>query len=249
MRTRNLLLRLGGACAILLASGTAQAASLFLDSWGVSYGVWAPANKTSNQQVNVAVEDWTSGGNGYLGPGYGGQDYDCEAAYIGADDSNLYLAIVTGFPLAGRYDSNTGDRYMPGDLAIDVGSDGTYDYAVDVDGNGALRSGNLAWENPSIMGGPAWGHVMDPLRARSWTHTDVISGFRYGTFSGRYSIEAVIDRDLLPSASSYTLHWTMGCGNDGMNIAIQPVPEPSTILLLGAGLVGAAFAYRRRRPQ
>ena len=48
------------------------------------------------------------------------------------------------------------------------------------------------------------------------------------------------------SSSTWGFHWDMTCGNDVIEgAAPAPVPEPSTFVLLAAGLLGAVF-YRRR---
>ena len=57
-----------------------------------------------------------------------------------------------------------------------------------------------------------------------------------------------INTSSLPfSGESIGFHWTMQCGNDVIEGAAAPVPEPSTMLLLGSGLVGLWGVRKRRR--
>lgn len=244
---KTILLGGAAAAAFLLASAPGAEASLFLDTFGVSYDNWAP-NSFAPNNINYVVEDWKVGDNqtGWLDPGYGGDAYDAEAAYMAVDGQFLYVAVVTGFPLSGRASGN--DYFHAGDIGLDLNADGNYEYAVDVDGNGALRSGNLNWENPAIGGGQAWNGVSDPLRVTSWNNS-ATTQFSYASWQGRYAIEAIIDLgDMNGGSSTYDMHWTMGCGNDEieMRAVADPVPEPATMLLLGGGL-GLAGIVRRRR--
>ena len=174
---------------------------------------------------------------------------DVEAAYIGLDDDQLYIAVVTGFPESGLdgWGGHYWEHYDPGDLALDVTGDGVYDYAVDVSAGGLLRAGNLVWEDPAIDGHPAWGGAADPLRVTSWDQTKNVDGYRYGAFDGRYAVEAIIGlEDLGPMGGSVKLHWTMGCGNDVADL-VHPVPEPTGLLLLGGGLAMVGLLNGKRR--
>jgi hypothetical protein len=54
--------------------------------------------------------------------------------------------------------------------------------------------------------------------------------------------------DMGLSEDNFGLRWTMTCANDIIEGGNNPVPEPSTMLLLGIGLTGlAGNAFRKRR--
>jgi hypothetical protein len=60
-----------------------------------------------------------------------------------------------------------------------------------------------------------------------------------------FDLIAVFDDANLHGGNFYS-HFTMGCGNDNLiGQGAIPAPEPSTLLLLGAGLLGLGFARRR----
>jgi len=46
--------------------------------------------------------------------------------------------------------------------------------------------------------------------------------------------------------SEFGFHWTMTCANDVIEGGTAPVPEPATMLLFAAGLIGLAAAGRKR---
>lgn len=232
-----------------------NASTLFVEDWGISHGSWAPTNAPSN--TKWFTEDFVDSG-GYVGPGWGGQSFDAEAAYFGVSETKLYFAIITGLPQTGVW------GYDPGDIAINIGNDNTYDFAIttrptninsshtSTPGAGWLLNDNMEWTNTQIR----WGGASDPWAVKSYgAATNLGSNFSYSVFgTDHYAIEAIVDNSLmgLRNGGILTLHWTMECGNDYINLNttvqdLQPIPEPSTILLLGSGAGGILVFYKRRK--
>jgi len=258
-RTRSLL----ALCVLLIGLSGMNCPALLVDTFfGVDFmtnGDWTPSRENT-----VWSEEDTSPGTNFVGPGYGGQRYDVEALYVGNDHDNLYISLITGFRPTGH------GRFEAGDLAIDFGSDGSYDTAVRANSvDGSLNPGNPG--GALLMGVTDWTETSFPvkhaeagdLRADSWLST-VFFGSNDDIFYGKwesptgvrdgdhYAFEAVIPFSILGITSDidYTVNWTMGCGNDYQNVDghANIAPEPATLamFLFGGGLLGLRRRMIRR---
>jgi len=92
------------------------------------YSAYNPGDLQFTPPTGSGVACWREDGvfppGSYVDPGYGGQNYDVEAMYAYADDSGLYVAVVTGFDPIGVNNWYNGSwvgapYYEPGDLFFD----------------------------------------------------------------------------------------------------------------------------------
>lgn len=124
---------IAGALAALVFSGPTLAVPITVDGlvsdWGISVGDGNNSNSgigsnfsnpwvsgtVLNQTFFFAKEDQNDlwGDSGYLGPNYGGQNYDVEFMGLAFDATKLYLTIVTG-----QRPDNGLMRFSPGDIRI-----------------------------------------------------------------------------------------------------------------------------------
>ena len=176
----------------------------------------------------------------------------------------LYVGLVTGFP------PNGAQNLFAGDMFFDFGNTGTYALAVatstsvtnvDDDGtatpgvdndyfnNNYFNDGSANWDvrDPSpFVGSTPWRVVRNPAIENLFSTTTAWGGSGVHNF-----LEICIDVDgglediLTNPQGGIGLHWTMQCGNDEINVRddepFVPVPEPSTIALLGMGTLGVAL--------
>jgi len=266
MRLKILIAMALVACAV--ASGETVSGIVVdgsLSDWGVGTPTGVNGNNWAPTQGAWASED-SVGGSGYVGPGYGGQDFDLEAVYSGFDTSSntLFFAFVTGFDIGGE--SSGGTLYLPGDVFFDFGKDGTWDLAFDL----SSRTGTGAGSTINAVGGPGLTYTNTPFGA---------SGFASGPFTatgGTTQLNAVnfaydnngpaawnqnLDHNVYEFSyhitdpawlaqvytpgNGYNVHWTMSCGNDVLNLPVAPapVPLPGAVLL---GLVGGLCIATKR---
>jgi hypothetical protein len=202
---------------------------------------------------------------------YGGQPYDIEQIFyyyedaaVGFTGGVLHVGMVTGYDPA-----NT--AFRSGDMFFDLGAEGSFDVAV-ATGTENARFGsawiNTGWSTSATDFFPS----SDPYRVvegsggvieygtglASGLSATVAWGLGVGAGSAHNFLEIAIDLDGTQEelvnnglgAGGLGLHWTMECGNDEIDVIddvpLVPVPEPTTMVLLGMGVLG--MALRARRP-
>lgn len=179
---------------ILLTAGHAQAFVIdgHLDDWGLQRtgqaSDWLP-----NSGIKYQIEDQHSA---LLDPGYGGQAYDAEAIYMTWDASNLYVALATGHsPLTQNKPSS--NSYAAGDLAIDFGNNGSYEFGIELLGSANTQRGHVYTDVDWALGiwkpNGAWTGYRDPAAAGNIAQADplhptsILSGTQVGSGTVAYT--------------------------------------------------------------
>lgn len=261
---------IGAIAATLLCASTAAHAGPTIDGNITDWGLHRTGNVsdwTPSATINhYTVEDQTGNSGVFLNPGYGGQRYDAEAIYLSWDATNLYVLIITGLPFNNPHNP-AGNSYGAGDILIDFGQNGSFEYGMAVKGYAGLTPGSVyqvgsvnygLWSAPGVLGHPG----TNPVAIKTGTQTGTgqlaytLVGNNMGLYAAdqHYAIEAAIPILSLGAfwgnGQKFDVQWTMYCANDIISVdplvAPRGVPEPGVPALLAAALVAGAIPAGRR---
>ncbi len=219
----------------------AQVSAAPLDFWGTEGWV----------QVD---DDEGVARNGFVDPGWGGQDFDAEYLYYRVEGSTLHLGIQAGYDLVDGHVSASGRDYYAGDLALSFGGD--FDYALDFglltkdyDLDLVDAGSGTGVDAAGLYSGVTWNNdiYFDESAPFAMTEGSLVGGALIGTSADyvasadSYFRTASIDLNVLGLTEGFDLgmHWTMSCGNDVVEgVTSVSVPEPKTLMLFAIGFAG-----------
>lgn len=231
------------------------ATSLLLSSNAIA----APVTYWTNNGFTLfASEDTNDGtGNYQLGPGWGGQKFDAEHLYYKQEGTKLFIGLQSGFNLTTGNQIDGSRTYYSGDLALSFNNT-AYNYAIDFGLTTKDKEGYDLTDPAGLYSVATWNNTIDFPESKPFAmDTSIWKKDLLGNISGSEGLSyyRVVSFDLaglgfdLSKEMTIGAHWTMSCGNDAISgtFSPAPVPEPTTMLLFGTGLIGLAGIARRRQ--
>jgi len=211
--------------------------------------------KGHTQWPNSEAEEWVD----VIGP----NNFNTKGINVNLSGDEVTISMYTNFDGAVELGSDT---VYAADLGLDLNLDGTYEYGVklthtgpeDTDYSAALykdgtwKSSYDVWEDSASFSWQYGEFYPDDKNRKAWVKME--GGSYEGDVDisitksgGLYAWTLKIDKDLFGSdlGDEMGIFWATGtCANDVVQGA---VPIPTTILLLGSGLLGFGLLGRRKR--
>lgn len=194
------------------------------------YGGWRSGDIFINYRTSaptygnpgIAPSSPSGDGTGTLSNNAFGWDYALRMDFSGnAPQGTLYALTESSALTSGYYRQNDGSNpWRTADTRNQVWS-GSFNYYS-----------NLTDSEVAGLSSAAWGAQGDQPFTGEGPH-----------YAVQFNLNDIFVGGYLASPDNY-FHFTMECGNDNI-IGKDPVPEPSTVLLLGAGLLGLAAFGRK----
>jgi len=187
----------------------------------------------------------------------GGENLDIEAMYFDDDSHYAYFAIVISMGPEG-YTDQFGRHTDPGDLALDLDRDESYEYGIVLTDHENCTQG-------MIVKNPTWSKPTDfssskPMRIENCSSATGTATVVYENTSisdygaGNWVIEIKAPKTALGEPlyqQISNLHATITCGNDVIEIEEvswdYEIPEFATIAIPVSMIFGLFYYYRRKR--